>query len=125
MPDTQELIKQARQLGEQLAANPVLTAYLEAQRAIRKDDEARRILENYRRAAQEVAQREANGMPIEPEHKRQLVEGEKAMASQATLKLWMRTQTDYMHLMNQVNQAMEEPIARRMQTASGEAPAAS
>ena len=111
MAETEELINQARTLGEAIAANPTVSAYMQAQAGLHKDKTSQKLLGDYRAAADRIRKLELEQKPIEPQDKRQLAEYEQAMASNDTLKNWMRAQADYVAIMNQINQAMEQPLA--------------
>ena len=111
MADTAAIIEQARKLGDAIAAHPRVRTFLDIQRRIRDDQQARKLLEDYQRQAQHIQQRLAERKPVEVEDKRRLGELEQQMASNETLKQFMRAQVDYLDLMNQVNQAMEQAIA--------------
>lgn len=112
MAELEQLLDQARLLGEAIVAHPKVKAYLEAQRGVRDDQEARRLLTEYQQQATKVQQLTSQGQSIEPELKQQLSACEQAMASHESLKNLMRAQADYIDLMNRINQAMEEPLAR-------------
>jgi cell fate (sporulation/competence/biofilm development) regulator YlbF (YheA/YmcA/DUF963 family) len=113
MADVQELLKQARALGEAIASHPDVQAYLAARNKVDSDAEAQQILKSYTQHSARVRTLEAQQKPIEPDDKRKLVEYEQQLASNAALKELMRRQVDYVTLMNQVNQAMENPLAAR------------
>ena len=113
MADVQDILKQARALGEAIAAHPNVQAYLAARTKVESDAQAQQLLKSYTEQATRVRTLEAQQKPIEPEDKRKLAEYEQGMASNDALKDLMRRQVDYVTLMNQVNQAMETPLAAR------------
>lgn len=110
MADDQQLINQARALGEAIAAHPSVQAFVKARDAVMKDGDAQRLMGDYQRQADKLAQMEMENKPIEVADKHKLRELEAAMASNAALKELMRMQADYTFLMTRVNQAMEEPL---------------
>lgn len=110
MADDQQLINQARSLGQALAAHPSVQAFLKARDAIMKDTQAQQIMANYQRHTDKLAQLEIENKPIEVTDKHKLRELETGMASNPALKELMRTQADYTYLMTRINQAMEEPL---------------
>jgi cell fate (sporulation/competence/biofilm development) regulator YlbF (YheA/YmcA/DUF963 family) len=112
MPDKEELIRKARELGEALAAHPTVKAYIEAQQAVRNDEDARKLLQDYQNHAAHMQQLETEGKPIEVGDKHKLRDLEAKMYSQASLKNLMRYQTEYVTLMNAVNRAIDEPVNR-------------
>ncbi|MEP0845911.1 MAG: YlbF family regulator [Phycisphaerae bacterium] len=114
MSDIDDLVNQARALGEAMARNPRIQAYIAAQQAVAADASARGLLGNYQQHAEQLHRLEAAGKPIEPEMKRKLAEFEQSLASNDVLKNLMRRQADYIEVMNRVNQAMEGAMAERM-----------
>ena len=111
MSDVQELLDQARVLGEAIANHPHVQAFTKAREQTENDAEARQLLGAYQEQAQRVRQLEAEQKPIEVADKQKLAECEQKMASNEALKALMRTQADYVALMNQVNRAMEAPLS--------------
>ena len=111
MQDTENLLSKAQQLGEALAAHPGVKAHYEAQRCVRTDTAARKLLKDYQAQLDHIRQMEAQQQPVEVADKQKLKQLEAQMAGNEVLKTLMRTQTDYVALMNQVNQAMEAPLA--------------
>jgi len=110
-----DLVNQARALGEAIATHPEIKAYLDARTALDQDAGARQLLEDYTGVAQRIQQLEAQQQPIEVADKQKLTECQQQMASNETLKNIMRTQADYITIMNRVNQAMEAPLAPKAQ----------
>ncbi|MBK9119051.1 MAG: YlbF family regulator [Phycisphaerales bacterium] len=115
MPDAQDLVQRARGLGEALAAHPVVVAYFGAQHQARSDNSAQSVLRDYQQQLEHIQKLEAEQQPIEVADKHKLQALEQQMASSDALKRLMRAQADYVALMNQVNAAMEEPLARLRQ----------
>jgi len=110
MADFDDLVKQARALGDAVAAHPRVRKFADAQRRVSQDDEAKRLLNDYQTAAQRVHELEVQQQPIAPEDKRRLSECERSMASNDALKTLMRAQADYLELMESVNRSMEDGI---------------
>lgn len=116
MPDMTELLSQARKLGEAIAATPKVRGFLEAQAAVADDAEAQRLLADYQKHANEMQTLASQQKPIEPDLKHKLAACEQAMASHESLKKLMRAQADYIDVMNAINRAMEEPLAREIKS---------
>lgn len=112
MADYQGLVEQARKLGSVIAEHPRVRAFLAAQKGVHDDREAMRLLNDYQSTSDRVQMLEAEGKPIEAEDKRKLAECERGMASVPALKSLMRAQADYIEMMNAINDAMSEGIAR-------------
>jgi cell fate (sporulation/competence/biofilm development) regulator YlbF (YheA/YmcA/DUF963 family) len=111
MADVEDLVQKARALGTALAAHPVVRAHYEAQRAVRTDAGAQQLLREYQAHIDRLHQLEAGQMPIEVADKQKLKTFEQQMAAQDSLKRLMRTQTDYVALMNRINSEIDGPLA--------------
>ena len=110
MSDVQELLNKARSLGVALAGHPRVRAHYEAQRAVRADPEAQKLLQDYQAQLNHIRRLEAARKPIEVADKRKLRDLEARMAGHEALKTLMRTQADQVEIMAQVNRAIEEPL---------------
>ena len=111
MHDIEDLLVKARTLGEALAAHPRVKSYYAAQHAIRIDEAARKLLQDYQVHMARIHELEAARKPVEVADKQKLREFETQMASNGVLKSLMRAQADYVELMNKVNETMEAPLA--------------
>lgn len=111
MADVQGVLSKARELGSALAAHPRVRAHFEAQRAVRADADAQQILRDYQTQLDQIQRLEAAHQPVEVGDKHKLRELEQRLAGHESLKNLMRTQADYVALMNQVNEAIDAPLA--------------
>ena len=110
MADFDDLVKQARALGDAVAAHPRVRKFAEAQRGVGQDDSAKRLLADYQAAARRIQELESKQQPITPDDKHRLSDCERKMASNDALKTLMRAQADYLELMERVNRSMEDGI---------------
>ena len=117
MAEVRNLLDQARALGEAIAGHPLVQAFTAARAQVEKDTEAQQLLKAYEDQARRVRRLEAEQKPIEVADKHKLAECEQKMASNEALKELMRRQADYLALMNQVNRAMETPLAEGRKSA--------
>ncbi len=117
MAEAQELLDRARALGEAIANHPLVQAFAAARAGVEKDTAAQQVLKAYEEQARHIRQLEAEQKPIEVADKRKLAECEQKMASNEALKELMRRQADYVALMNEVNRAMEAPLAASRKSA--------
>ena len=108
MAELSEILSQAQALGRSLAQSPRAKAFVDAQKAVIADAAAREVLRAYDEHAQKLRSLEAQGKPVEPDDKHRLRDLERQMASQPALQQLMRTQADYLEMMNQVYQSLEE-----------------
>ena len=107
---TERITTQASELGKLIAASPAGKALQAARRDLEADEQARKLFQDYQQQLEKIAQLERLGKPIEPEDKRTLADLQQKVASDSTLKLWMKTQADFSELMRKVNQALIEPF---------------
>ena len=120
------VLDQARALGEVIAGHPRTKAFFAAGAALRADAGARGLLDSFQKHADYVHKLEDDNKPVEVADKRKLAELQTRMASNETIKVFMRSQADYIDLMNRVNRAMEAPLMARQQAptaGAGPAPA--
>lgn len=110
MSDVSALLQQAATLGRAVASHPAAAGYLAARDAVSRDTDSQRLLSDYQRHIEHLHGLESEGRPIEVADKRRLAELQSAMASNDALKSLMRTQADYVALMEQVYRAIEEPL---------------
>lgn len=122
MDDMQDILNLAQRLGRRIAQHPRAKAYLEAQQALRDDLEARAAFDAFQKQLEHIRNLERSGKPVEVAEKRKLEECEQRIASNPTLKRFMRAQADYVELMSRVERAMQEGIG---QAASQSHPATS
>ncbi len=111
MDDMQDILSLAGRLGRRIAAHPRTQAYLEAQRALRDDLEARRLFDAFHKQLEHIRQLEQSGKPVDVAEKRKLQACEQQIAGNPTLKRFMRAQADYVELMSRVERAMQDAIS--------------
>ncbi|TWT43730.1 hypothetical protein RAS1_01290 [Phycisphaerae bacterium RAS1] len=107
MQGIENLLDQARRLGQSIAQNERVQAFFAARDAVHHDPSAQALLKDYMSHVDKLRGLEAGGKPIEVADKHRLGELEQAMAHNDPLKDLMRTQADYVELMTRVNQALE------------------
>lgn len=111
MANTEELLNQARALGEAIANHAHVRAYREAQEAVDADAETRQLMEDYAAQVQRIQQLESERKPIEVEDKHKLEEFRSKMAGNELVKKMTAAQVDFVSLMNQINLAIEGPLS--------------
>jgi cell fate (sporulation/competence/biofilm development) regulator YlbF (YheA/YmcA/DUF963 family) len=114
MADHDDLIAQARSLGESLAKHPRVTAFFSARQAVDANPAAGQLLREYTTHMQKLQQLSAMQQPIEVADKHKAKELEGKLAGDECIRGFMRAQADYLELMHNVNTAMEEPVAAAM-----------
>jgi len=101
----------AERLGKAIADSPATAKLRAARQELHKDAEATRLLEEYRKQIEKIAQLQQDGKPIEPEDKHKMDDLRGKLMSNATFKTFTAAQVDYVDLMRQVNQAIQKHIA--------------
>ncbi len=100
----------AKRLGELLSAHPRTKALRDATAAVEGDPEARRLQEEYARAAEEMHDLEHEGKPIEPERKRRLATLGDQVRRSAALQRLLKAHADFAELMDGVQRAIGEAV---------------
>lgn len=105
-----DIIAYARELGKKIAEHPRCAEFMKAAREVAADSEAQSLLREYQEQVTKIRQLEAQGSPIEVDDKHKLADCEGKVAGNDKLKAMMRHQADYIELMNNINQAMDEAM---------------
>ena len=108
----QEVIDKANTLGEAIARHERTKAFLAADEAVHKDDEAKAVMEAFHAQAAHIHQLETSQQPIEPADKQKLAAVQAQMAGNELIKNFVRCQADYAELMNNVNQAIDHAVGQ-------------
>jgi cell fate (sporulation/competence/biofilm development) regulator YlbF (YheA/YmcA/DUF963 family) len=103
-----DIIAHARELGKKIAAHPRSIGFMTAARAVAADKQAQEVLRAYQNQVRAIHETESAGKPIEVADKRKMADCEAAVAGNELLKEMMKHQADYMELMNQINNAIDE-----------------
>ena len=109
-----KIVAEAGKLGELIAETAVSRSFLKSRQEVQEDKQAQEIVEDYQRQVQKIGELERGGKPIEPEDKHKLTEVQQKVASNETLKNWMKAQADFSELMGKVNKAIAEPFEDRL-----------
>ncbi|MBM4019130.1 MAG: YlbF family regulator [Planctomycetes bacterium] len=111
MPDDyEEVLAQARQLGEAIRRHPRYVKLREADQRVRADKAATDALTAYNQAAQEIARKERSGQPVEVDDKRRLQRLRELVAANGSLKAFMAAQADFTELMRKMNETVYSAI---------------
>ncbi len=105
------IVELATELSKRLAEDARVQAYLAANKAVADSPTTRQLLSDYEAHAERMHQLERQNKPLEPEDKRKLADYQQRMASDPLLKTLLKTQVDYMSLMQQVNAAIQSHLA--------------
>ncbi|NOZ21868.1 MAG: YlbF family regulator [Planctomycetes bacterium] len=105
-----EILKLAEQLGEAIAADPRYKASLDIQDKLEKDQEAKKLLEEYNKQQIKIAELERDMKPIEPEDKRRLEDFRTQVTSNELIKELSATRFEFANLMRQVDEAIQSKL---------------
>jgi cell fate (sporulation/competence/biofilm development) regulator YlbF (YheA/YmcA/DUF963 family) len=100
----------AKQLGSAIAADERCNALKQAAVAFKADADAQKLEQEYTTAANELRAKEQQGQPIEPEEKRREAELRTQMATNETIRRFVRAQADFRQLMQAVNETIEKEL---------------
>jgi cell fate (sporulation/competence/biofilm development) regulator YlbF (YheA/YmcA/DUF963 family) len=123
MPSTtQEVLAAAQKTGELLAEHPTYQKLEALEKRLQEDTEAQRLLSQYERHAESLAQKQANGQPIEVEDKRKLQQLQQQLAMHPLLGELQMAQMDFLDLSGKVRQAIFGGEGDSASTQSGAGP---
>jgi len=107
----EEIIVAATTLGELLGKHPAKAKYDKVISDLNASEEAQKTLEAYNICMQEMAQKEANKLPIEIDDKQQLKACQEAVIANSILQELQVAQIEYADLMRAIDEAvrMGEP----------------
>lgn len=106
MSTTEEIMSAAKNLSELIAEHPTTKKFEAAVNKLNDDTEAQRTLADQQRLIGKLAEKEAEGQPIEPEEKQQLEAVRQKVMMNPVLGELQMAQMDYLDLMRQVEQVM-------------------
>ena len=106
----QEIIEQAKKLGEMIAAHERTIALKEMEKVLEGDQVARDLLQEYQKQAERMQNLEHSGKPIEVDDKHKMRDLEQKMALNDTLKKITAKQVDFVEMMNKVKTEIDSFI---------------
>ncbi|WP_432798229.1 YlbF family regulator [Poriferisphaera sp. WC338] len=111
MDTTQQILDEARKLGKLIKEQDAAKKLDQAIEALKGDQDAQRVLNDYNRLAAQIAEKEQANKPIEVEEKYQMQELHKSVIMNKVLQDFQVAQMDYADLMRKVDEAMSGGIA--------------
>jgi len=106
MPTTEEIMDQAKALGEQIAEHDAAKKFIDAVARLEKDTQAQQAVNDLNRFIGTLAQKQQAGGAIEVEDKRKLEELQNAVVMHPVLRTFQTAQMDYVDLLRKVDEAM-------------------
>ena len=105
----EEIIQKANELGLMIKGTDLYKRYVEVSEKLEKDEEGRKLLEEYIGVSETLYQKERSGGVIEVEEKQRLQEMNEKVSQNQLIKEFMATQTYFMNLMMQIQKTINEP----------------
>jgi cell fate (sporulation/competence/biofilm development) regulator YlbF (YheA/YmcA/DUF963 family) len=122
--DTNQVMEAATKLGGLIGTHPSVQSYRELTRQMDLDISARTLLGQFEQMMENLAQKEASGMPIEVADKRNVEQLQQSIAIHPLLKKLMAAQVEYMDLMRKVQETINEGLSKAPSAGAEAAPAA-
>lgn len=102
MPTTSQIEQAAKDLGKMIGEHDAAHRYSAAAKALDTDIEAQRLMTDFNRAIQSIAQKQASQKPIEVEDKRRLEKLQTEVAMNLKVRALQQAQMDYVDLIRSV-----------------------
>ena len=112
MPDNDQLLAEARKLGNLIAAQPAMKTYQEIVRQLDLDLAAKNLLRQFDELMESLAAKEANMQPIEIAEKQKAQSLQQSIGMHPLLKRLMAAQGEYMELMRKVQEEISAGITQ-------------
>lgn len=109
MPSTEEIMKEAKKLGQMLVEHDAVKKAKQAIERFEKDRDAQQVMTQFSQTLQKLAQKEATGQPIEVAEKKQLQQLQTTLAHNLTMRQFQTAQMDFEDLLRQVDEAVSGP----------------
>ncbi len=106
MADMNAILAKARELGEMISEHDAAKKLEDVLKRLEQDPDARRILNDYNRHLQTLAEKQQQGQPIEVDEKHKLEQLQKQLVTNAVLRDFQTAQMDYVDLMRRVDEAL-------------------
>ncbi len=112
--DIQDILKRAEELGKIVAEHPIVTRYKQAQQSVAEDQDARRLLGEFNRMLETLAQAEQSGLGVTDAHRTQLENLQTQIMSHIKIKNLNQAQVDFVDLLRKVTQTIHRQVAPEM-----------
>ena len=120
----EEILNLAATLGRAIRRHTRYAGLREADNRVRADKAATEALDAYNRTAADFTRKERSGQPIEVEEKRRLERLRQVVASNDTIKSFMRAHADFAELMRRMNETIHGAMNTPEGPEQGQAPQA-
>jgi cell fate (sporulation/competence/biofilm development) regulator YlbF (YheA/YmcA/DUF963 family) len=120
--DTPQIMEAAENLAQLVAQHPAVQKYKQAQRAVSEDADASRLLADFDRQIQRLAQQQQAGMPVTDAQQEQLEGLQSKIVSHIKVKALNMAQVDYVDLRRRISAAIDSAVNPPAPGAAGAAP---
>lgn len=110
MADQDMLLTEAKKLGSVIARQAAVRNYRELSRQLELDIGARSLLEQFERAMETLAMKEASGQPLDLSEKQKIQSLQQSVSIHPFLKKLIASQIEYMDLMRAVQEAITDGV---------------
>ena len=100
----------ASRLGKTIASSPQATALRDARAALNAEPELTQVLKDFQAQSDRIRQLEAENKPVEVDDKHNLQALQDKLVGSEIFKKFTASQVDYIDLMRQVNQAIQNQL---------------
>jgi len=107
----EEILEIASKLGAAIANHNRYKMFKEAEKQLKKDDEAKEISEELEKQSRKIYELEKDLKPVEVEDKKKLQQLKEKVASNQSIQRFLKVQADYVELMTKVNKRIEVEFA--------------
>lgn len=105
----EEILKKANELGLMIKGTDVAARFEELSKKLEEEKESKELLEEYIKVIQEYQEKENEGKSIEVEEKERVKELSEKVSENQLIKEYIATQTYFVNMMMQIQQAISEP----------------
>ena len=107
----EEILEIASKLGAAISNHNRYKMFKEAEKQLKKDDEAKEISEELEKQSRKIYELEKDLKPVEVEDKKKLQQLKEKVASNQSIQKFLKVQTDYVEMMTKVNKRIEAELA--------------
>jgi len=119
--DIEQILEAAEKLGQLVAQHPAVEKYKQAQKSVADDPDASRLVAEFDRQLQRLAQQEHSGMPVTDAQRQQLESLQTRIVSHIKIKALNLANVEFVDLLRRVNQTIQRPVMSESATGAATA----
>lgn len=97
-------------VGKKIAETKIFKTFKEIHEKLKKDEEAKKILDHHQKTVMKVMDLEKEGKPVEVADKHELRDAQDKLHQNVLLQEYAKAQADFQEIMNRVTQAIHQHI---------------